>query len=183
MSARDWFSEFATRYKERASNPESDIAISDDKDHSAEWTAVMGLFLKRMARDSGFRQRWEVPVPIPGKSRSRKLDFGWHDPQVSLAVAIEHHSWFNDSQGYADKVITVLMSHAPLGILITYVQGKESPNSDTVREGVQGMLKADPRPPSEFLLVLGDQYVASETPWWGFAWDAVTSTVQPVKKE
>ena len=175
VSAEVWFREFTRLYVEAATTSESEIALSVDDDHSAEWTAVMGLFLRRMARKLGYRQTWERPVDV-GTKRPRKLDYAWTDSNGSLALAIEHHSWYSDAEKYSDKIITILMARAPLGVLITYVPSRESRVTEDVRKGIEGMLRVGN--PGEFLLVLADLKASPTNPWWAYTWNSDSRTLR-----
>jgi hypothetical protein len=172
LSSGGWFESFRTAYRSQEKDPESDISLSQDtSDYSAEWTAVMGLFLGKLARQSGFKQKWELPIEV-GKPRPRKLDFGWYDSTGERTVAIEHHSWFSDGPGFKDKIITVLLARSPLGVLITYTPRQGSRTRDRVVAESESMLRAaSPGTIQEFLILLGDAQVSSVESWCGYGWD------------
>jgi hypothetical protein len=115
---------------------------------------------------------------VVGKRRPRKLDFAWTDGDQNVVVGIEHHSWYSDGKGYSDRVLTILMSNAPLGVLITYVPNRASSVNEQIRSVVQAMLVEDSEHPQEFVIVLADTSVTSPTPWWGYVWDASTSALR-----
>lgn len=145
-----------------------------------EWTAMMGLFLSRLAcsRRFGLRQEWEF----------RRVDYVWYDGLISK-VLIEHEQQRYQELSHVDKLRRVASevvdegNPAPLSVAITYewIRKRKPPvNFDeeklvSMYQDRLRMRRAMTRP---FLLVIGWSDGWRDTtmdpfPWAGYQWNQV----------
>jgi hypothetical protein len=167
LRSKEWYLEFISRYSAELVAEGSDVSQAEaDPNLSAEWTAVMGLFLNRFAGARGLRAKWEVQ--FFDTQKYRRLDQAWFRGDAEgYEVGIEHQSWWD---GAIEKVITLRMSQAPLGVLITYVPYPGEAPRRQLAHSVGKLLSASTRRDA-FLLVLGDSRLPSVEGWEGFSWD------------
>ena len=152
---------------------------SNGKERDTEWTAIMAIFLSRLARRLGFYQEWEY-----GES---KIDHAWFDDgpwrdatdSRSPAILIEHE---NDVKGIVGSELPKLIeSKCSLKVLITYEW------NDTKAEGIQAevgqVLEKNPDMEGDFLLIIGIDDVAEWDDWRFLHWDKAKQAMEELLRE
>jgi hypothetical protein len=184
MKHEEFCSLFLSEFEVAKNDPLSEIGfaylpeqVSMNGQHSAEWSAVMGLFLARLARKAGFAQQWECKSGF----LSRRVDFTWHSPGAGRSsrvhVAIEHESWFERREAMKKCIIEKLLACRPtLAVLIAYT---DRDRWSRVVEYVQARLTAA-ESELEVLVILSDGSVDSTSLWTISGVSRATSREFPV---
>ena len=178
-SPREWFSDFMCLFENSAREEENGDPVTEVGIHYAkprlgmtstdkEWTAVMGCFLSRLARQWHYIQNWECAY-----NGVNGIDLCWYTGiSAHPAVAIEHEQ---DSGGVCTSEVPKLKrAHAPLSVLITYPGNPGRTDLDAIVGGVEKAWQSEETgaPRTGFLLVLGDWWLYDPRGWIAWEWDA-----------
>jgi hypothetical protein len=173
--AQSFLKLFTTSVKEEGaevgihwSRPE-ETGKSDEHERDTEWTAIMAIFLSRLARRNKCYQKWEL------RAGKKRIDYGWYgeDDPRSLIAIIEHEN--NVVKAKEEELPKLINYKCGLKVLITYEWTINKP--ETIRGDVEPVLKQNAGMKGEFLLVVGTKKLETQEPempegaWQFYRWN------------
>lgn len=158
------------------SRPEpEETGMSGKLERDTEWTAIMSIFLSRLASKNKCYQEWEL------RAGRKRIDYGWYgkDDMKTRVVIIEHENKVATAMG--EELPKLIDFNCDLKVLVTYEWTHNTP--EVIRKNAERVLKGRPSMEGNFLLIIGINDVDKPSDWRFFCWDRANEVMEDITDE